>query len=515
MMSWFAKMTNRAPATETGTPKPRRGLRINYALNVAGTLVPLAISLVVVPIYIVHIGAARYGILSLVWILLGYFGFLDFGLSRASANALSRLGNAGPEERVPVLVTSFYLNIVLGAFGSLVIYFAGRIMISHMATMSGPLAVETVQAMPWIACMLPLALISGVGTGAIESRERFGVSNLFTAFGGALGQILPISCALLFGPSLAVVVPAALLARVTSTVLILAYVVRTEHPVDPRRFDRRQVRQLLGYGAWVSVTSLISPLLETFDQMLVGTLLGPAAIAHYTVPMNMATRSQIVATALAKTLFPRLSRLEREHADQLTTRAIVTLAYAYAALCAPAIILAGPFLGLWIGGNFAAAAAPVAAILLVGAWANGVAFIPYTLLQSQGRPDLTAKIHACEVLPFLGSVWLLTTWFGLPGAAFAWTLRTSLDLLVLLRVSRLLRAPLLAALPSAIVLLGCCLCARVVQPTGLYAVAMACVAGGAVLVCALVWDGSMRTIVGHMLLRVRSATAAAFQSNVS
>ena len=33
--------------------------------------------------------------------------------------------------------------------------------------------------------------------------------------------------------------------------------------------------------------SLLSPLLETFDQILIGALLGPAAIAHYAVPMSL------------------------------------------------------------------------------------------------------------------------------------------------------------------------------------------------------------------------------------
>ena len=71
------------------------------------------------PIYVRHVGDARYGVISIVWVLLGYFGFLDLGLSRAAANALARLRNAPQAARARVLVTTLVLNLSLGLFGSL------------------------------------------------------------------------------------------------------------------------------------------------------------------------------------------------------------------------------------------------------------------------------------------------------------------------------------------------------------------------------------------------------------
>ena len=70
------------------TVSQRARIKVNFLINAAGMVVPLATSLITVPFYISELGAARYGILLLVWVLLGYFGFLDLGLARASANAL-------------------------------------------------------------------------------------------------------------------------------------------------------------------------------------------------------------------------------------------------------------------------------------------------------------------------------------------------------------------------------------------------------------------------------------------
>ena len=65
-------------------------LRRNFAFNLIYPVVRLAVAIVTIPIYVRHVGDARYGVISIVWVLLGYFGFLDLGLSRAAVNALAK-----------------------------------------------------------------------------------------------------------------------------------------------------------------------------------------------------------------------------------------------------------------------------------------------------------------------------------------------------------------------------------------------------------------------------------------
>jgi len=139
-------------------------------------------------------------------------------------------------------------------------------------------------------------------------------------------------------------------------------------------------------------------------------------------------------------------------------------------------------------------------ILLVGCWTNAVGFIPFTLLQSQGRPDLSAKIHMAEIVPFLLSVWSLSRRFGLPGAALAWTLRVTVDLSIMLAAARMLRAGLSAIVaPAALVMLAAGI-ALIVQPTGLYALAWASCLGVAAIAAALILDETTRDI-GRGLVR--------------
>lgn len=418
-------------------PRPPRTLKINFLINVAGAVVPLAVSLITVPIYIRHIGDARYGVLSIVWVLLGYLGFLDFGLSRAAVRSLARLKHAPQEERARVLVTTLALNCCLGILGSVVLGTLGGYLLQHILAVPELLKPEIARALPWVVVLFPLALVGGVGIGTLELRENFLLANVLGVGGTAAGQIIPVILAVAVAPSLAVVIPAAVTVRVATVLLVLFVVWRKERPLSLRHVDSAKAKELFSYGSWLTVSGVISPVLVSLDQFVIGSLLGVSAVTFYAVPMNLVARSQVFPSALVRTLFPRLSGLGPDEARALATRAFTAIAFGYATICAPAIVAAPTFFRYWIGPDFGATAAPVAAILFIGAWINALAFVPYELVQSQGRADITGKFHAAEVLPFIAVLWVLTAAFGLLGAALAWSLRCATDGLCLFGASRM------------------------------------------------------------------------------
>lgn len=482
------------------TKKP---LKTSIAINFLAPLVRIAIAIVTVPIYVRHVGDARYGVISIMWVLLGYFGFLDLGLSRAAINALAKLRQAPQRERARVLLTTIILNLGFGLVGAVIIFILGEYLLWHFISIPDALMPEVAKSFPWMAAVFPLALISGVGIGALESNERFLLANVMQILGTSASQIAPAIVAVVVGPSLTIVIPTAVVAQALSVAFVLAVVYRLEGPFSLRAFDRREARALLGYGGWISVSSIISPLLASFDQFLIGSIMGVAAVAHYSVPINLVIRTQVFPGALARTFFPRMSSSSSEDARALGSRALPSLGYGYAAVCAPAIILSPTFFRFWIGPDFAVHAAPVAQILFFGAWINGLAFIAFTLLQSQGRPDLTGKLHLVEVLPFLAILWGLTTTFGINGAAIAWTLRCTVDALALFWAAGMRRREVLSALRPAVLLGGSGVAAHFTDGNWALSLLVASFAGAASMAFAYAFSEEWAGFLTALFIRAR------------
>ena len=431
------------------TAKP--SLTRSATLNFVGGILPMFVALVTTPIYLHHIGAARYGVLAIVWMVQGYFGFLDLGLSSATSNRIAQLGDAPHREREAVLWTAMILNAALGLVGGVALYALMHALLAYF-DMGEALRVELLPALPYVACLVPLSNLISVFNGALVGRERFGTLNAVTLPVTLMYQLVPLGAALVFGPNLRFLVFGTLVAGVAA-LTVTAFAVWRVFPLRLASGPRRElVGQLFSYGAWISVTSLAQPLLETADRLMIGHALGPQAVTYYQVPFNLAARARLFPSVIARTLFPRLSALDAASGVALSSSVIRGLAAALTPMMVFGIFLMHPFLSLWVGQEFASRAASVGETILVGIWINSLAWIAACHLQATGRPGIVARLQAYEMLPFLALLWWMLQHFGVLGAALAWSARNLLDGVLLLHAARLDARPTrMLAVPALIV----------------------------------------------------------------
>ena len=411
------------------------------AYNAAGSLVPLAVMAVALPPYLAAIGEARYGVLAVLWTVLGYLGLFDLGLGRAVTNRVAALHRGTAAERGRVVWTALGLNVALGLVVGAALWALAEgafdLVVGRVPGATDGLVAEARAALPWMAAAFPLLLASGVLQGALMGRQEFLAQNAVRVAEGAGVQLAPLAVAVAVGPALPGLVAAVLAVRTAGIAALLALCV-WRMPLGRPRVVGAEVRPLFIYGGWVTVTSTVGPLLSALDRVLIGALAGARAVTHYTVPFGVVSQLTVIPGSLTAALFPRFSdgRPQAEQ-DALQARGMRAVAAAVTPLVVAGLFLVEPGLRVWLGDAFAERAAAVGLLLLPGVWANCLAYVPFSRLQGEGRPDLVAKAHAAELVPYLGVLWVALQSYGVAGAAAAWSLRTAADLAVLGALSRL------------------------------------------------------------------------------
>lgn len=406
-------------------------------------MAPLAVGALSVPYLLRHTGTETFGVLTLIWALMGYFSLFDFGLGRALTQQIShRLAFDGADE-LPVLIKSgLLLAIAAGAVGGVALAIVAWPLAVDILHVSAPLRQDAFLALLIAAIGVPVTTGTVALRGVLEAHEDFRSVNLMRSMLGFGTFGLPALSVLVFGPSLVPMVVSLMAAR-----LLFAaahwYLVRRRMAVDLARvrFDRRSVHGLMSFGAWMTVSNIVSPLMVTADRFLISAVLGAAVVAYYTVPSELVARILIVPGALTSALFPRLAALfmqDRASARVLYLRCLSIVAAVLVPICLALALGAQWGLARWLGSDFASRSAPILVILSLGLWLNGVAFIPFATVQAVGLPRVTAQLHLFEALLYFPLLWYGMHAFGLVGAAFAWTARVGIDLaLLLVSVERL------------------------------------------------------------------------------
>jgi O-antigen/teichoic acid export membrane protein len=409
----------------------------NALFNLAGHAAPLLAAVLLVPPLVWRLGAERFGFLSIAWILVGYFSLFDLGLGRALSRLIAERQGTPREERLPVLSRSaLSLTAALGALAGLIVFAVAGPVCTRLLSLSEPLQSEATLALRILALSLPFVTLTAALRGVLEAGGRFDWVNAIRVPLGILTFAAPLAASAwsanlaLLAASLAVVRATAFLAhwvpcrRLYPTLTVLGWP------------EGVAAREMLGYGAWLTVSNIVGPLMVYLDRFLIGAMLAVSAVAYYTAPYEVVTRLWLIPAALTGVLFPAMSAAGVEQLKTLYRKGIAAVLVAVVPV---ALLLAGfayEWLDAWLGPEFAERGALAARFLCIGTAVNCAAYLPFTLLQARGDAHLTAKLHLAELPAYLVLLWILVPHWGIEGAALAWTLRCTVDAVVLFTLAQ-------------------------------------------------------------------------------
>lgn len=412
-----------------------RVLARNCLLNLAGQALPLLVAVLAIPPTVRSLGTERFGLLSLAWVVLGYFTVFDLGLGRASTKHVAEALGAGDREAIPRIVwTVAAAQTAFGMMGALIVAATAPILAARVLKVPAGLVSDGTTVLYVLAAALPIMLLSGCFSGVLEALQRFDLINAVKVPSSIMVFVVSLLGAK-GGLKLSTIVLFIVLTRLAALACLWTLAIFIAPGLRHLTASWSMLKRLLGFGGWVTLSSIVGPVLVYLDRFMVASLISMSAVALYTAPYEALSRLLIIPGSIAVTLFPSFSSLvgtgDQERARRIFVTSVKYLFLAIGPVALAVILFSGEILRHWLGPMFAERGAIAMQVLAAGFLVNSLAHIPFSFLQGTGRPDIPAKFHLLE-LPFhVVLLWVLISRWGITGAAIASTTRVLVDAILL------------------------------------------------------------------------------------
>lgn len=396
----------------------------NAVYSMIGFVWPILIALFTSPFIVHRLGTDLYGLLSIVGVTLGFFGFLDLGVGGAAVRQIAVHFERDEHEEVGKVVSTivaFYLGV--GAVAALVLLLMTETLVTRLLGIPADLWQTARTAFYVAAPSFMVSLVVGVFHSVPQAVQRYDISTKISLVMSTVSSAATVTVLLLGGGIIHILVAG--LAMYSVALPIVYRIARRLSPgIRPSlRLDMALLRQLVSYGSFFLLASIGTALLLQLDKLLISGFLGVAMVAYYVIPGNLAQKIHGLVGAATAVVFPMTAALTA--ADRRETllrlyrdgmRLVFTLVMT---LAVPMVVFARPFLKEWMGADIASNSA-VPMMLLVATYSVlSLGAVAWSIANGSGHARINAMsvlvMAAVDVAAFL----LLVGPFGLPGAAVA------------------------------------------------------------------------------------------------
>lgn len=412
-----------------------RLLARNAMFNFAGMATPMLVGLFAIPYLIEGMGKERFGLLAIIWMGVGYFSLFDMGLGRALTKLVAeRLGRRDAADLPELIWTALWVVLGLGLLGMVVVWLIAEPLVGHLLKVPESLKAEGIASFRLLAASIPVVIATSALVGILEAHQRFAKIATVRIPLGMMTFLGPV-ISLQFSPSLVWATAVLIAARTIAFGFYFVQAAQANSALKrPMGIAKGHLLPLFSFGGWLTVSTVIGPIMIYFDRFVIGSIITLTAVTYYTTPYEFLSRIQVIPNSIFGVLFPAFSSAytyDRNKFNYIYSSAIYVLLLLMVPTMSLLFLFAPELLGLWLGADFREAATSSARWLAVG-WIHVlVARMHSTVLQSTGRPDLLAKAHMAELLPYLAILWWATSAYGISGTAFAWFLRGAADSVLL------------------------------------------------------------------------------------
>lgn len=403
----------------------------NAIMGWSAKAVNFAAAIIATPIFISYLGQASYGVWLLlmnIWVLMALF---DMGVFLAFVRFIADDFSSG-DRKSTIATTANTLSIyLLLALLVLALYFVFILTADSLLNIPP----ELHDAVRW--ALLPLGVTSALGLpsrtfeGILFAREKIYLLN-WVRIASAVLRVLLIVAFLHQGWGLVGIAVGHSLATLAEYMAINWFGWR-EMPYKGwlrLGWQPTLMRRLMSYAGDIMFAVAAGKARMQAPTLLLGALSNAVAVAIFGVGLRLMNQAMDLVSAVSTSAQPRFSSLESagdyEAWRAIFTRTVFYTAYIAGYLCLGVLLLAKPFIHLWLGPDFAASAE--VAIILAIPFGLYMALLPCeaVLVSLRSQRNL-GWLCLAELAVLLLAGWFSFSRWGAMGAA--WSLAASLVIL--------------------------------------------------------------------------------------
>lgn len=397
----------------------KAGSILSYVNLLIGCIIPLLYT----PVMLDILGQEEYGLYSLSNSVVGYLGLLNFGMGSAVIRYMTRSrteGNMDQARRMLGLFLVIYAVLaVLVCIGGAVLvglsgsFFAAGLTTDEIERMRVLLVIMTVST----AISFPLGVFSSVTI--VYERYLF---NKLISIGETV--VLPVlNLVILYaGRGSVGMALVGLFFQIFNGVVYGVFSVRRLriYPLF-REMPVGILKELTVFCAFIFLSSIVDMLYWATDKVLIGAVIGSAAVAIYNVGGTFTSMLQSMAHAISGVFGPRVNMIVAKEAPMEQISALLIrvgrLQYLVVSLLLSGYIVFGQaFIKLWAGQEYADAYY-VGLMTMVPLGVPLIQNIAFTTIIAQNKHRFRSIVYAVIAVVNVVSTYLVLPYYGIIGAA--------------------------------------------------------------------------------------------------
>jgi O-antigen/teichoic acid export membrane protein len=399
---------------------------------------PLLVALAVQPFMVKQLGQDLFGVLTIVGVTLGFFGVLDFGIGAAGTRQIAAYRARNEPAQVNKVISAmlgFYL--VVGASVSIGIVLLAELFVTEWLSIPAELQQTALTAFYLAAPTFLFSIVAGAFASIPSALQRYDVS---TKVGITMSAFSTVAVVTLLATGNGLVEIQILSLVIGAIALPIHYLVaRRLLPTLAVRphWDGAMLRELFSFGGYFLISTIGVMVLYQLDKLLVGSMLGVAAVTLYVVPGGLARQIQGLTAAATGVVFPMSAALfetdQRTRLSRLYSEGTRLVYILITCVAVPLAVFGDKFLLFWMGPEIAAGSSLTLLMLVITYYLLSFTAIPWQIANGAGWAKVNAFYTVAMATVDIGLFLVLVPRFGVPGAAASYLIAAVFGVPILVR----------------------------------------------------------------------------------